>query len=655
MRSALVWESIAAGVEVATLEGHAGPVVDLCVIAAEGRTLLVSASGDGTLRIWDPAAERPPRVLRGHAGAVDAVVAVGGVLVSAGRDRTVRTWDPGTGHPRATLDDHEGATPVVVGGDALVASASGERLRLWDPRTGEVRHVLAGADGRAVACCGELVMAPAAGAGIGIWDLTTGELRTTAKPDDDTTVDLCTVTVAGRPHFASAGYDAEHEGGRVRLWDPETGEVVRVIEYEPVVASTLDRITRLCVVELDGREQLAGIGHRTVRIWDQDTGAALQVFVPPKSWVAHACFFRAEGRDLLAVPERYTGSLFVWDPVTGDLVNQVDCGEGATTALCPVEVGGRTLLASAEGHLRTVRLWDPLGPGTRPRPTGHTGQVRGVWALHDRVVSIADESLRVWDARTGRQLRRVRGRMYGAEDVHAFTLDGRELLAGAFRGYEDGRIRIWDPAVGRQLRRLERRWDEGPAVVCSFSRAGRVLLAAAHEDAVRIWDPATGRLEYEEECALAWLGRVTVAGRPAFVADRRKDGLRVWYPADAAWQDVAGPGAEFAFTLAGLPLVAAEEPETLRIWNPFTAEESCVLRGDPGTRFAGIGELTLADRTLLVTHGAQDRTVRVWDPATGRCEHRIPIHHEVIGCAPLGDGLIATAVPAGLIVHRISP
>jgi hypothetical protein len=36
----------------------------------------------------------------------------------------------------------------------------------------------------------------------------------------------------------------------------------------------------------------------------------------------------------------------------------------------------------------------------------------------------------VWDAETGVQLRRIRGRMYRAEDVHAFTL-GR--LIGAWR------------------------------------------------------------------------------------------------------------------------------------------------------------------------------------------------------------------------------
>jgi F-box/WD-40 domain protein MET30 len=117
---------------------------------------------------------------------------------------------------------------------------------------------------------------------------------------------------------------------------------------------------------------------------------------------------------------------------------------------------------------------------------------------------------------------------------------------------------------------------------------------------------------------------------------------------------VAGPGAEFAFMLDGRPLVAAGDAGALRIWNPLTGEEQCVLRGDAGTSFAGVGALTLEGRPLLVTHGAEDRTVRVWDPVTGGCEHVLPIHHEVVGCASLGNGLLATAVPAGLIVHRIS-
>ncbi|GAA2069789.1 hypothetical protein GCM10009780_00240 [Actinomadura alba] len=657
MRSEAVWESVAPGVELATLEGHVGRAADLCTIEGEGRTLLVSASADGTLRIWDPATERQVRVMHGHADGVDTVLNVGGVLVSSGRDRTVRTWNPVTGEQLGKLTDHKGAIPVEVGGETLVASAARDSVRLWDPRMGETRHVITGATGRAVACCKDLMMAPAVAGGVGLWDVATGELRGIVKPDGHTTVDLCAVTVGGKTLFASAGYDKEMEGGRIRLWDPATGEVAGVIEHEPLVDATLDRITHVRAVELGGRERLVSVGHKTVRIWDQDTGSPLQVFIPPDSWVEQACFFRADGRALLAVPQKYSDWLCVWDTASGELVNRIQNGRGPTEALCSFEHDGRTLLASADGYLRTVRLWDPLGPGTSPRPKGHTGAVYGVWAFQDKVVSVANESLRIWNPETGTQIRRIRGSMFGVEDVHAFTLDGRELLAGAFAIYDDGLIRIWDPAAGRQLRRLERRWDEGPTIVCSFSREGRVLLAAAGDSILRIWDPATGKLEHEQEWGsdLQWLGRITVDGRPALVANERGHGLRIWYPADAAWQDMAGPSADFAFMLDDRPLVATKDSERLRIWNPLTAEEQCVLQGGAGTRFAGIGVLTLDGHPLLATHGEEDRTVRIWDPTTGRCEQVIPVHHEVVGCAPLGNGLLATAVPSGLIVHRVSP
>lgn len=68
-----------------------------------------------------------------------------------------------------------------------------------------------------------------------------------------------------------------------------------------------------------------------------------------------------------------------------------------------------------------------------------------------------------------------------------------------------------------------------------------------------IWDPATGRLDYEEECELTWLGRIIVDGRPALVAGDRGRGLRIWHPVGAVWEDVAGPGADFAFMLDGRP------------------------------------------------------------------------------------------------------
>ena len=80
------------------LTGHADIVAAVAVGRAGDRDVIVSASHDGTVRVWDAATGQPRgRPLTGHTGMV-AAVAVGragdrDVIVSGGQDQTVRVWD----------------------------------------------------------------------------------------------------------------------------------------------------------------------------------------------------------------------------------------------------------------------------------------------------------------------------------------------------------------------------------------------------------------------------------------------------------------------------------------------------------------------------------------------------------------------------------
>lgn len=646
-------------IELAILEGHTDGVRGVCSIETADRTLLASAGGDATVRIWEPATGQQLRTLRGHTGGVFAVLFVAGVLISAGDDRTVRIWDPIMGRQLRVLTGYHGASLVEVDGQAMVASTTDGGVALWDPATAQVRQVCPGADTAmsAVRADGRTLVAARNGrVGVAAWDLATGERCWQQQPDALATSGVCSIAAGDQVLVASAGYDEQMDGGRVRLWNPATGELERTIEFAPLVERVLDRVLGVHTLDLDGREVLVGVGQKTVRVWDPVTGALLQSFIAPSSWVESSCYLRLGDRPVVAISERYQDTIWFWDPATGQEVNRLHGGKSAVAALCGFELAGRTLLASADGGGRTVRVWDPQGSGTPARHDGHTDEVYGVWPVGDRLISVAQKSARIWDPATGEPIHSIRGSLSGIADIAEITVDGRMLLAGAFSSYDAGIIRIWDPATGRQVRRLERRSEEGPTVLCPFTRGGRALLAAGDESDVRVWDPSTGRLEQETRCGsdISWLGRVVIDGRPAMIGRHREHGLRIWDPAHAAWQSESGEDGEFAFMLQGRPVVAAVEKDgTVQIRDLLTGETRCILRGHTSYWITGVGVMAVDAQTLLVTSGGDDRTVRLWDSGTGHCALTIPIHHEVVGSAQVGNGLLAVAVPSGVLVYRI--
>jgi len=103
---------------------------------------IITASWDGTARLWDAATGQKVAVLRGQAAAVRraSFSPDGACIVTASSDGTARLWDTTTGQEIAALRGHIGEVNSVSfspdGGSIVTASSDGT-ARLWDAATGQ--------------------------------------------------------------------------------------------------------------------------------------------------------------------------------------------------------------------------------------------------------------------------------------------------------------------------------------------------------------------------------------------------------------------------------------------------------------------------------------------------------------------------------------
>ncbi|KAF9014160.1 WD40-repeat-containing domain protein [Cyathus striatus] len=109
----------------------------LCVRVDMARGLLVSCSKDRTVRVYTFPALTPKFVLREHRAAVNAVSIHSGLIVSGSGDRSVRLWDAETGELLRTFENHHtrGIASIDFYPPYILSGSSDKHLRLFDMTT----------------------------------------------------------------------------------------------------------------------------------------------------------------------------------------------------------------------------------------------------------------------------------------------------------------------------------------------------------------------------------------------------------------------------------------------------------------------------------------------------------------------------------------
>lgn len=630
-----------------TLTGHAAEIHE-AAFSPDG-TRVVTASGDGTARLWLTDDGSLLATLGGHRGAVRGATWShdGARLVTWGDDGEVKRWNAQTGALLGGLT-HAGVTHAgFTAGDARLFTTSHDgSAALWDatgdarvatltpprPPADGVRGVLS-RDGMLAVTWGDTTA--------WVWNTATGALLSTLEGHSDGISGAAFSADGGR--VATSSFDKS-----ARVWDSRSGRLLATLvgHTASVLSVTWSPAgDRIVTTSLD----------RTGKLWDATAGALLASLAHRAP--THGAAFSPDGQRLVIVDMEGTARL--WDGADGALLTTFEGHHGTITAAVFSPDGARVLTA---GEDATARLWDARGRKRVARfsPDGHKPISGGLRYSPDGTRLFTTMAAyppftgaihQMWHARSGELIHSEDEFREAGMRPGAFNQDGTRVLAYA----TDGRVEILDTAVRTVPARgvvLSLGGDSAKIADAVFSPDGRRLFAALVSGPPRLFDATSGQL-------VAVLDRHAGAGAmAAFSADgsrvlvwRGESGLHVWDARSGVHVATLDDSAQAWFGPAlspdGTRALAHTPGNALQIWDtvvgrrlftvpePFEASfspDSKLLAAGGAIRDATTGALIVAleseadmifsaefspDGAFLVTTG-MDGIAKVWDARTGK-------------------------------------
>jgi len=244
---------------------------------------------------------------------------------------------------------------------------------------------------------------------------------------------------------------------------------------------------------------------------------------------------------------------------------------------------------------------------------GHTSSIFGVaFSLDGTKVATAstDDTARVWDVATGRQLQIFNGHTDSVNGV-AFSPDGQRLATCG----SDNTIRIWDVATGQQLQKLTGHTDKIWTV--AYSPDGKTILSTGVDQTVRLWNAATGAPVRVITAEIGFSGAIfSPDGR--YIAGAGDDGVaHIWETATGAevrqFQGGSLAVIAVAFSPDGKQLATGGDDKTARVFDVETGKELLQITGHQDSIYA----VAFSPDGRSVLTASLDRTAILWDVKTG--------------------------------------
>lgn len=593
-------------VEVVVQAAHTAPITDLAY--TKGGTLLISASDDGTARIWDPRNGHLLRLIEAHAGGVSglAISFDDKFVATIGKDSYAKIWSIESGQlvrQELLLDATMSISCSPVAPECAVAA--GSRVLILPFNASQQVRSLGELNPMALRYTPDgkyLVVSSMMGSALRVVDSSSGQTVAQTK----TPLPLAHLRTSGSDIYGSTNYDIFSFDG---------------IPPGLKVKGTAKSKDAIGGFDVDSSSHvIAAVYGQLMPTWQGDqvsSSAPLQLPMAVYQTVA-----LSDSGNQMAFGDA-SGSLYIVDRSTGKVAHQI-AGRSDLVYQTVFNPDGSLVITGGQGP--TTRVWT-LGNGEQTvSMQGMALDVRGATWIKIRtlLVTAAPMLISVWE--TERRHARLQ---LPTKDIDGWPIACHE--SGVCAWTEGSNINVKNLLTDDPIQVFP--IDQDIAIGLDISADGKYLAAAVNRPIVRVWS-----LEQKTELTPLQLEL------PKSVSSTSPYFAQSWQHTPKLYLPSIGIASALHFSGRGHQLAAANEV-AIHLWDLDKIAAPKMLTGYSGH----ISFLNFENGDAQIYAGGDDGTIRVWAFGAGAvgkvCAHTslVPANmslstDRIIGAVSLPDG-----------------